>query len=282
MTTRSVDDVAAELYAVEPSAFVAARTEAARTAREVGDRELAAAIEQLRRPALAAWALNLLARDDVAGLARLVALGEELREAQQQLRGETLQRLSRERHEVLATLTRRARKLAADAGHPIGAEAAHQVEQTLGAALADPGAAQEVRAGRLVTPLSYAGFGPAVGSMPAVARSERAQPAHRGKPRDEELAQRPRTQRERWERELAEACREVAPLLRHAQQATEALERTEDAVTDARLKLAEATERRDAAARDARVAERTRRDAERRVRRLTERLNEAADTSSGS
>lgn len=83
MTTHRVDDVAAGFYAVQPSAFVAARTEAARAARDAGDRELAAAIGKLRPPALAAWALNLLARDDVAGL---VALGAELREAQQQLR----------------------------------------------------------------------------------------------------------------------------------------------------------------------------------------------------
>lgn len=274
MTTPSVDDVAARLYEVEPSAFVAARTEAARAARDAGDRELAAAIEKLRRPSLAAWALNLLARDDVAGLARLVALGEELREAQQQLRGDALQRLSRERHEVLAALTRRARKLAGDAGHPLGTEAAHQVQQTLGAALVDPDAAQEMRAGRLVTPLSYAGFGPATPSMPAVASSERAQPTHRGEPREDEPAQRPRTQRERLEREVAEARREVAPLLQDAQRAAQALERADDAVADAQRKLTEATERRDAAARHARVAERARRDAERRVQRLTERLDE--------
>ncbi|MGH4007977.1 MAG: hypothetical protein ACRDTH_07430 [Pseudonocardiaceae bacterium] len=276
MTSSSVDDVAAELYAVEPSAFVAARTDAARAARDAGDRELATAIGRLRRPSLAAWALNLLARDDVAGLARLVTLGEELRQAQQQLRGDVLQRLSRERHEVLAALTRRARKLAKDAGHPLGTEAAHQVQQTLGAAVVDPDAAQEVRAGRLVTPLSYAGFGPAIPSTPAAAPSERpAQPAHRGEPHEDERAQRPRTQRERLERELAEARRAVAPLLRDVQRAAQALEQADDAVADAQRKLAEASELRGNAARDARVAERVWRDAERKVQRLAERLDEA-------
>lgn len=237
MTTRSVNDVAAQLYAVEPSAFVAARTEAARAARDAGDRELAAAIGKLRRPSVAAWALNLLARDDVAGLARLVALGEEMREAQRQLRGEAMQRLSRERHEVLAALKRRARKLAADAGHPLGTEAAHQVQQTLGAALVDPDAAQEVRAGRLVTPLSYAGFGPAVVPPPPSPQPEGEHPAGRAAPQEDKLTQRRR--RERLERELAEA-----------------------------------TERRDAAAHRVREAERAWRDAERTVQRLTERLDE--------
>lgn len=79
MASRSVEDVAAQLYAVEPPAFVAARSEAAREARDAGDRELATAIGKLRRPALAAWAVNLLARDDAAGLGKLLALGRELR-----------------------------------------------------------------------------------------------------------------------------------------------------------------------------------------------------------
>ena len=59
MASRSVDDVAAELYAVEPPAFVAARSEAVRKAREAGEPELATAIGELRRPVLAAWAVNL-------------------------------------------------------------------------------------------------------------------------------------------------------------------------------------------------------------------------------
>lgn len=267
MATRSVDEVAAELYAVEPSAFVAARTDAVRAARDAGDRELAAAIGKLRRPALAAWAVNLFVRDGGDGLAQLFVLGEELREAQQQLQGEALQRLSRRRHEVLAALTRRARKLAGDAGHPLGTEAAQQVEQTLGAALADPDAARDVQGGQLATPLSYAGFGPVVAAAP---RSSRLQ--DRAASPEGELVQ-PR-RRERLERELAEACCEVAPLTRDAQRAAQALERADDAVADAQRTLAEATERRDVAARRAQVAERGRRDVERRVQRLTEQLDE--------
>ncbi|MGH3837857.1 MAG: hypothetical protein ACRDSF_19455 [Pseudonocardiaceae bacterium] len=260
MATHSVDDVAAELYAVEPPAFVAARTDAARAAREAGDSELAAAIGKLRRPALAAWAVNLLARDDSDGLERLLALGEELREAQQQLRGEALQRLSRQRREAVAALTRRARQLAADAGHPLGADAARQVEETLGAAVADPDAARDVRGGRLVTPLRYAGFGPAV-----------AQPRVTVQPGRERLEG---ELRERLERELAQARREVAPLAQDAQRAALDLERADDAVADAQRRLAAVTERRDAAARRAQAADRARRDAEGRVQYLTEQLDQ--------
>ncbi|HVE73900.1 MAG TPA: hypothetical protein VNA30_02250 [Mycobacteriales bacterium] len=207
-------------------------------------------------------------------MAQLFVLGEELREAQQQLRGEALQLLSRQRHEVLAALMRRARKLAGDAGHPLGAEAAQQVEQTLGAALADPDAARDVQGGWLVRPLSYAGFGPIVAAPPS-SRPERDPPAHRAASPEDELVQSRRRERlERLERELTEARREMAPRQRDAREAAEALQRADDALADAQRKLAEATERRDAAARHAQAAEHARRDAERRTQRLTEQLDE--------
>ncbi|MDQ4010623.1 MAG: hypothetical protein M3228_08005 [Actinomycetota bacterium] len=272
MVSRSVDDVAAELYAVEPPAFVAARSAAAREARDAGDRELAGAIEKLRRPALAAWAVNLLARDDVAGLARLLALSEELREAHQQMRGEALQRLSRQRQDMLAALAGRARQLAADAGHPLGAEAAQQVIQTLGAALADPDAGREVRQGRLTTPLRYVGFGPASAEAPAP--PERSPSAHRDVPREDEPAHRRRRERERLQHQLAGARREVVTLARDAQRTAEALQRAEDAVSDAQRQLAEATERCDSMAQRAQTADRAHRDAERRVQRLSRQLDE--------
>jgi hypothetical protein len=260
MASRSVDDVAAKLYVVEPSAFVAARSAAVREAREAGDLKLATAIGKLRRPVVAAWAVNLLARDDAAGLGELLALGRDLREAHQQMQGEALQRLSRQRHDMLAALAGRARQLAADAGHPLGAEAAQQVVQTLGAALADPDVGREVQRGRLVTPLSYTGFGPLSAELPEA-------------PPVDQLTQHRRA-RERLEHELAEVRREMVTLARNAQRALEALERADDAVSDAQRQLAEATQRRDSVAQRVQIAHCERRDAERRVQRLTKQLNE--------
>jgi hypothetical protein len=274
MANRSVDDVAAELYAVEPPAFVAARSAAAREARDAGDRELADAIGKLRRPALAAWAVNLLARDDVAGLARLLALGGKLREAHQQMRGEVLQRLSRQRQDMLAALAGRARQLAADAGHPLGTEAAQQVVQTLGAALADPEVGREVQQGCLITPLQYAGFGPASAGAVVTVPPERSRSTHRDVPGEDELAHCRHRERERLEHELAGARREVVTLARDAQRTMAALARADDAVSDAQRQLAEATERRDSVAQRAQTADRARRDAERQVQRLSEQLDE--------
>ena len=53
-------DVADDLYGVAPAGFIAAR--GARAAELSGDKELAARVKELRKPAPAAWVVNLLDR----------------------------------------------------------------------------------------------------------------------------------------------------------------------------------------------------------------------------
>ncbi len=144
-----LDEVADELYGLLPGDFVAARTEAARRARAGGDRALAREIAALGRPSTAAWACNALVREHPAEIAGLVELGDLLREAQAGLAGDQLRALGPQRSRLLAALTRQARVLAARLGHPLSDAVADQVEQTLRAALADPGAGEALLAGRL-------------------------------------------------------------------------------------------------------------------------------------
>ena len=155
-----VDDVADRLYAVLPEEFVAARSEAVAAARAAGDRELAGLIGALGKPTQAAWAVDLLVRADGDQVRELVELGTLLREAQRDLDPAALRELGRQRQQVVAALARRAARLAADAGHRLGAGAQTQVEETLRAAVADPDAAAAVLSGRLTTALSWSGFGP--------------------------------------------------------------------------------------------------------------------------
>ncbi|MGH4026328.1 MAG: hypothetical protein ACRDRV_17275, partial [Pseudonocardiaceae bacterium] len=128
MADQALDEVAAELYTVDPAGFVAARNAVVRRARDAGDRDLATAIGRLRRPSVSAWAVNLLVRAAAEEMAELLALGDELRSAQQRLQGEQLRRLNKQRREVVGALAGRARRLAADAGHPLSAVAAAEVE----------------------------------------------------------------------------------------------------------------------------------------------------------
>jgi hypothetical protein len=147
------------IYALPPEQFIAARDEAVAAARKAGDRGTADAVAAMRKPTVAAWLVNLLALRRPELLDELFELGENLRRAQHELRGEQLRELSTQRRGVVAALTAEAGRLAREVGPhrpdlPLG-----EVEQTLSAALADEEAAQRVREGRLQRATSYTGFG---------------------------------------------------------------------------------------------------------------------------
>jgi hypothetical protein len=146
------------LYALRPDEFTAARTDAAAAARAEGDRELANAVKGLRRPAVAAWAVNLLARQRAELVAQVVDLGEALRQAQSLLQGDELRDLTRQRRRLVAAVTQEARRLAEAEGQRLSDAATRQVEETLQAAMADRSAAAAVASGLLAQPLSSTGL----------------------------------------------------------------------------------------------------------------------------
>ena len=154
-----VAEIAERLYGLLPEEFTAARDSEAKRIRASGDRESASAIAALRRPSLAAWLVNALVRHRHDEVEQLLALGEALRSAQQGLAGDQVRALGRQRQQVLAALGRQARALARELGHPVSEDVGLEVEQTLGAAMADAGIAEAVRSGRLTSPTSYAGLG---------------------------------------------------------------------------------------------------------------------------
>lgn len=152
-------DEAAALYALLPAEFVKARDARAKQLR-ADDKDLAAQVKALRRPTVAAWLVNLLAHE-AGALDPLLELGAALREAQSRLDTATMKQLSAQRPGIVGDLADRAARLAADRDPSFGdtATTREQVIATLTAALADPMAEQAVASGRLVSPLSYAGFG---------------------------------------------------------------------------------------------------------------------------
>src|SRR5262249_55948008 len=146
--TADVTELAAELYLVPPDRFVAVRDDVVRTARRAGYREVAAQLQRLRRPTLSAWLVNVLARHEREAMRELSALGRELRQAQTQLDGEQLRRLSVHRRELVTRLVELARGQAADAGVEPTDRMLREVEATLHAALVDLAASSAVRARR--------------------------------------------------------------------------------------------------------------------------------------
>lgn len=157
----TLDQVVAELYGLPPAEFVAARTERARQARDAGDKALAAAIGKLRRPTVAAWALNLLSREASDDVRALLEVGDALRDAQRRLSAEQLRALTTQRQKVVNAVTRKSADLAASRGQRLTEPVLRDIGASLQAALADPSVADELRAGTLTTAATYEGFGPA-------------------------------------------------------------------------------------------------------------------------
>ena len=155
-----IDEVADELYGLDPAEFVEARKARVTQARKEGDRELATAIGKMRKPTLVAWVVNNFAREEPEQVEELLELGEALRDAQRHLSGDDLRALTTQRQRVIRAMARRAGELAAARGQQVSETAAREVGQSLHAALADPEIADLVRAGRLVTAASYSGMGP--------------------------------------------------------------------------------------------------------------------------
>ncbi|WP_285320576.1 hypothetical protein [Pseudarthrobacter sp. lyk4-40-TYG-27] len=156
MEDEALADIADRLYAGDLDGFIAARAAAAKEAAGQ-DKELAAAVRALAKPSVAAWAVNMLARQRPNVLADLAALGERMRSAQESLDAAALRALARERRTLLAAAVDTARTVAAEQGRPISSPMAADVEETLRALTADEGAAAAVASGRLLKVLTADG-----------------------------------------------------------------------------------------------------------------------------
>lgn len=149
-----LESIAAELYALVPAEFTAARNDRAKN--EGGP--LGADVKALPKPSAAAWATNLLAREKGDEVAQLFALGDALRDAQDGMDRATLNALGSQRRALVSALAKQAGALANDAGHPVNAQALVEIERTLNAGMSDAGAAAAVTSGRLVRTLSGDGL----------------------------------------------------------------------------------------------------------------------------
>ena len=172
-----VEEVADELYGLDPSVFVAARTGRVEQAKARKDRDAARALAALRKPTTVGWLVNLLARESPDDVSAVLALGDALRQAQRRLDPTALRELSDQRQRVVRALAERAGRLAAERGRAVGEAALREVAQTLHAAMADPDLARTVERGRVLCAARYSGFGPAV--LESVGRGERSS-ARRG------------------------------------------------------------------------------------------------------
>ncbi|MFD8178102.1 hypothetical protein [Streptomyces sp. NPDC059709] len=283
----TVEEVLDELYTTSPAAFVARREERAAAARTAGRKEDARRIHAARRPTLAAWAANLLARARPEETRRFLELGQALRQAHRTLDPAGLKELSAQRRGIVAALSRQAAQLAGEAGHRLSQAAQREVESTLRAVLADPEAADAWAQGRLevsLTPPSVFPSGTAATEPSGAApepepaprpKSTRATSRTRAK---DELAERRRKRQEelaRAEREADRAERHLRDARAEQAEAQESLRAADDELARVRETVAAAEERLRAAHEDRDRVERNRRKAEERDRTAAHTVAEA-------
>ncbi|WP_328863826.1 hypothetical protein [Streptomyces virginiae] len=164
------DAVIFELYGLRPADFTRARDAYVAQARREKDTAAAAAIGGLRRPTLAVWAVNLLARTRPDLAEALLRLGTELRRAHRELDGERMRALSHQQHQVIGALSAEAAQLAAGAGERLRETVLREVGEIFHGLLGDDDAARGWAAGRLAKPppvtVGFQGLEPAPGATP--------------------------------------------------------------------------------------------------------------------
>lgn len=182
-----------QLYAAPPARFTPLRSELVAEAKSAGDPALAKSIGGLRKPTVAAWAVNHFVRQGGEAMEDFRAFALLLREAQRTLDADQLRLLGRERARRVDELAERIEAAAAEAGHPLGAAAGGEVRETLTAFIADEEAERSVLTGALVRALAYSGFGSVeLENVLAIEPSEAEQAAPAGTTETIDLAERRR------------------------------------------------------------------------------------------
>jgi hypothetical protein len=149
---RRIDD----LYALPLERFTPERDALAKELAADGDRAGAARVKALRKPVVAAWAVNALAREDPEGVRALIELGGSLRSAHRRAVSggdvEPFRAATEERRRLVGELTRTSAAILERAGGAATATT-DAIAETLEAATVDEETGEAVRVGRLTKPV---------------------------------------------------------------------------------------------------------------------------------
>jgi hypothetical protein len=216
MTTARLLEIADRLYAEPLGDFTPSRDAAAKAAGsgEDGDKELAARVKALKKPSIAAWAVNVLVRRESEQIDQVLALGESLRAAAESMSGEDLRALTRQRRQLTNALAGTARDLAREQDVRLTSAVVDQVEGMLTAAMLDPVAAQVVRSGLVLAAFTSTGVSEvdvdAVCAVPeALGESHQASATERQPPSLHLVPEDDRVRREAAQDQVDEATRAV-------------------------------------------------------------------------
>ena len=241
-----------DLYGLALERFVPERSALVKALRASGQRDEAERVAKLRKPSVAAWAVNQLVRTQGAVVGELFEAGDQLQRAHADLLGDrgnadSLRDAADRERAAVQQLTSTARGLLTSEGHELSATMLERVGETLHAAALEPDARAQIADGCLERELRYVGLG---ASAPPRARS-----AARSKP--DKRAERKREERVKVARKAAaDAGRAADRALRALRSAEDRRSRAAAALADAEAELSEA---RTAAEDAARLRERSER-----------------------
>jgi hypothetical protein len=238
-----------DLYGAPLEQFVPERTALVRELRKQGRRDDAATVAALRKPSVAAWAVNQLVRTQVKSINELFGAGDALRRAHDNAASgggdaSALRDAARHQRDAVDTLIEAARGLLSSDGHELSPATIDRVTETLQAAALEEDARARVQEGRLERELRHVGLGLG-GAFVAEPAPGKQEPKAKPKPKPKK----PKRDVER-ERKLKSAKADEATARRELDRTQRAVEssqarrdRAAEALEDAEQALAEAETR---------------------------------------
>lgn len=220
-----------QLYSAPRESFVAARNALAKQLKESGETETAAAVARLRKPTLAAWALNQVARTEGDQVRKLLAAQQEMQEASS---ADALRKAGERRQELIARLTQQAADLLDEGGHG-GQAGRDKIQLTLLALGTNPQAAEAFRLGHLTDDVEPTSSWDVALAQTGAERPARRQSARATKELKSliEKAEQLEKQAEQAARRLEEAKQTAKTTAASARKARQAADRQAAAIEDA-------------------------------------------------
>jgi hypothetical protein len=219
-------DEAADLYGLPLDGFTPARNDLAKSLKEQGKNDEAKVVRELKKPSLAAWAVNQIARGRPDGMAELLEITGRISEADDPAE---MRAAVAERHRAVKALVEEAARVLEDGGHSAGPSTLQQVTRTLYAASAEDEGGR-IAQGTLEKAIESTGFDAVPGlSLEAMA------PEGTDESGDNE--------RRLLEEELAEAEERAAHLDREAAKARLEADTADSEATQARRRVRELKDR---------------------------------------
>jgi hypothetical protein len=206
------------LYALPLEEFTGERDEVAKRLRKQGDRDAAAEVKALKKPSVAAWAVNQVRRDRPEDVRSLLEVTEELHRVYAGLSSagarERLAEAADMQRDLIRSLVRCAQQLLEAGGHSANEATLNKVADTLRAAALDEELREQVSAGRVVKEQSAAGLGP-LESLPAPAKRPKAKKS----PAKKSAAKKTRKPSGPDPKKVAEAEKAIEAARRHLEEA---------------------------------------------------------------